>query len=352
MFGRVGQMATAGRAWCPVRGAPDLADPEGMAAADIDESISARAMVGLSPATVVPLVGWGRRALGVPGWYLDGRGPLRVVHVEHCEAQARQALLRGGAAAPVRVWSYERGHVGSPRLRWMALEAVAALIAVPDGDGRLLAELIRKDHRRSLVRPDLAELTTQCSSDPVFLVGSITCEPPPPRESVARRGPAPVHQGPRGPRRVAALRMAQGGHELVVEVAASLVDQPGRWGGPPIGIARRVARVMLARYPDLIPRVVSDALTRTIDRGSLPVAPVLASGEQDVDLLLRRLWAAWTFGPRATVDDGRDLVRACSHDLPAAQVDELLVASLVALQLAARAGHARPPQLGHRRAGS
>jgi hypothetical protein len=317
-----------------------------MAVADIDESLSARAMVGLSPATVVPLVGWGRRALGVPGWYLDGRGPLRVVHVERCEAQARQALLHGGAAAPVRVRSFERGHDGSPRLWWMPLEAVAALIAVPDGDGRLLTALIGEDPRRSLVGADLAALTTRCSSDPVFLVGSITCEP------VASPGRAPVHQGPRGLRRVAALRRAQGGYELVVEVASSLVDQPGRWGGPTVGIARRVARVMLARYPDLIPRVVADALTRTIDRGSLPVAPALSSGARDVDVLLLRLWAAWTFGPRATVDEGRDLVRSCLHDPPAAHVDELLVASLVALQLAASAGHVRPPQVGHPRSGS
>ena len=311
-----------------------------MAEPDIDESIRSRAMVGLAPATLVPLVGWGRRPLGAPGWYLDGRGSLQVVQVEHSPAQARLARLHGGGAAPVRVRSYVRGHDGTARSQWMALEAVAELIAVPDGDGRLLAELMREDPRPILVRPDLVRLTAGCSSDPVFLVGSIACEPIPPR------WPAPVHHGQLGPRRVAALRMAQSGYELVVRVASSLVDQPGRWGGPTVDVARRVAKVMLARYPDLIPRVVTDALTRTIDRGALPVAPALTSGEPEVDRLLHRLWAAWAFGPRATVAEGRDLVRTSSRGLTPAQVDELLVGSLVALQLAARAEQSPRSQVG------
>ncbi|OWY60501.1 hypothetical protein B7486_68840, partial [cyanobacterium TDX16] len=238
------------------------------------------------------LVGWGRRPLAGRGWYLDARGDaVRLVYVRSSPAQVRLAQLHGGSAPPVPSLTYVRGHGGDPEEGWMTPAQVAGMVALPDADGALLAHLLH--HRATAAttsgREELRRLVAGCASDPIFLVGALVCE------QVPAAWPAPVHEGQLGPQRVAALRSAQTGYELVLAVGDVAIGAGSRWGGPATSIARRIADVMLARYPALVPRVASDALTRTIDRGALPVMPSVTTGEPWADELVVAIWAAWAF---------------------------------------------------------
>lgn len=297
---------------------------------DIDLSPSSRAKVGLTPGTVGSLVGWGLRQGGAQGWYIDGRSDdALVMYVMSPSTPARVAMARGGTGSLVPTLSYRRGHDGQPHHSWLDPTGIAELVAIPDADARFLVRMLHAD-------PDLAALGDPddgegwSASDPIFLVGAIVCG------SAIETWPAPVHEGRLSPSRVAALRSAQRAYDLVLEVAGRLIGSSGPWGQGVVPVARRVADVMVARYPDLIPRVATDALTRTIDRGDLPMMPALESGAAWADDLLTTIWAAWAFGPRATVGAGRELVRRSQPDLGTEATDRLLVGIVVALQLASR----------------
>lgn len=319
-----------------------MVDLLAVAAKEIDASEGLRAEVGRTAGTASSLVGWGRRPLAGQGWYLDVRGDaVRLVYVRRAPAQVRVAQRQGGAAPPVPSLTYVRGDRGAPEEGWMTPEQVAGMVALPDADGALLAHLLPDDGAASDTsgRDELRRLVAGCASDPIFLVGALVCE------QVPATWPAPVHEGQLGPQRVAALRSAQKGYELVLAVGEATIGAGGRWGGPATDIARRIADVMLARYPTLVPRVASDALTRTIDRGALPVMPAVVTDEPWADELVVAIWAAWAFGPRATVAQGRDLVRRTLPDATGAELDRALVWQLVNLQLSARSAAPSPERL-------
>jgi hypothetical protein len=305
-----------------------VADHTGVPAPSIDTSAPSRAKVGLAPGTAPPLVGWGLRASGGPGWYVDPSGPgTSVINVLSTEAQARVAQLHKGRTL-VPVVTYHRGHRGAPERGWISPDHVAQLVAVPDADARFLVYALQRDPDLSRRGPALP-LVRGSESDPLFLMAALVCESTP--ELLV----APVHEGQLGPRRLAVLRTAKAGYDQVLAAAALLVDAPGRWGGTLADVSRRAADVLLARYPELTPRLASDALTRSIDARSSPVMPDVGPLAEQHAPILSSLWRRWAFGPRSSVEEGRHLVRTGHPEVPEHEVDRRLVWLVVALQLAA-----------------
>ena len=224
----------------------------------------------------------------------------------------------------------------------MRSASLGGLAALPDGDGRLLAHLL---HRHPLAIPtaDLSALVAASSSDPVFLVGAVACQPAPARH------PTPVHHGQLSPRRVASLRVVQASHALVLEVARLLSDRGGRhheWGGTAHEVAERVAKVMLARYPDQAAQVARESLIRAIDQHPLPIAPQVQTGSSQLDEVLHRDWATWAFGRQSSIAEGRSVIRQAIGPCSDVDVDRALVTATVALQLAIEQAQ-RPGRAGH-----
>lgn len=363
-MGVVGQFRGIGLAPLPIAGpaspvvdrrggAAELADLTLVALPDplIDTSPSARAKVGLTPATSRSLVGWGLRSRVGRGWYLDvptDGAPVVVRVLEGTHHPSGQACPPPPDAELSAVFFHRRGG-GEPRAGHVVAADLASLVAIPDADGEFLAHRfggidgpgptrealgtlpepgdLGQGSRRSVAPRSLRRGDDEHGSDPIFLVGAFVCDPAPDPSHT------PVHEGQLGPHRVAALRTAREGYDLVLDVAGLLVDAPGPWGAPVAEVARRAADVLQARYPRLVAEVATAALSQTLDEADVPVMPLVGSGDATHDRLLASVWAAWAFGPRATAGRGRELVRAAWPVRSAAEVDRLLVHLLVTLHL-------------------
>lgn len=317
----------------------ELADQAAVDPAEhaIDTTPNARAKVGLTPGTERSLVGWGLRVRGGRGWYVDGidrdHDPL-VLQV----FDARGAVVPRPPAdrADVAAMAFHCDRREPPHPIRVPMRRLSRLVAIPDHDGRFLAAQLARasatprehDHPTFRRRPEVAAAGAAPRSDPLFLVGAFVCRPAP------DPGRAPVHEGSFGPARLEATRVAQEGYDLVAATALGLVGQGYPWGGTAAQVGARVADVLVARYPGAIAKVATAALARAVDATGSMVMPDPGWDDEGEARLAARLWAAWAFGPRATVGRGREIVRAARARASVEEVDRTLTRVLCALHLA------------------